>query len=336
MLIALAVLLFLLVNINSLIYGINQLSGQIRILQEAVELEEVMASESFPDSLKIKLSYINEIKHFAVDSLGFNETDNYTTVFDQKGKDILWIVTACPAFELKAYEWKFPLFGSFPYKGYFDFGKVVEEEKKMLSKGFDTDIRRVSGWSTLGWFRDPILSNMLYKSEGELANTIIHELTHETIFIKDQVDLNENLATFVGDYGALKYLELKYGIDHSIYKQYLKELEEEKLFTQYVIEGASELDSLYNSFTPEIDSLSKNSKKTVLIRNWVLNIDTTNLSGYSNFRSRALADLPNNTFFMSYIRYNSMQNSFEEEFLNSKGLSFSNYVDSLLLRYAEN
>lgn len=336
MLIVSIILVFLLINIQSLIYGINQLSGQIKILMNAKEVREIMASEEFPDSLKVKLSYIRDIKKFSENYLGFEKTENYSTVYDQNGKDILWIVTACPAFELKAYEWSFPLFGSFPYKGYFKLDKALHEEKKMIKKGFDTNVRRVNGWSTLGWFRDPILSKMLYKSEGQLANTIIHELTHSTIFIKDQVDLNENLATFIGDYGALKYLDLKYGRKHEAYKDYKEDLREEKLFTKYVIIGANRLDSLYDTFGHDMNFEIKMAKKSNLIKKWLLNIDTISLSGYSGFKERALDDLPNNTFFMSYIRYNSMQNSFEEEYLSYDDISFRNFVDTVLNRYAEN
>ncbi|QNL21220.1 aminopeptidase [Hyphobacterium sp. CCMP332] len=302
----------------------------------AQELDEVLVSDEFPDSLKIKLKIIREIKEFSNEHLGYEKSENYTTVYDQKGKDILWIVTACPEFELKAYEWRFPLFGTFPYKGFFDLDVAFQEAEKIKEKGYDTNIRSVSGWSTLGWFKDPILSRMLEKSEGDLANTIIHELTHSEIFIKDEIDINENLATFVGDYGALKYLELKYGKDHRIYFEYFNELEEEKEFTEYVIEGAKALDSLYNTFDESIDSTIKSSLKRIFIDRWVTGIDTLKFKSYRGFRIRALKDLPNNTFFMSYLRYNSMQNSFEQEYLASEYLSFQEYVDTLINRYAEN
>jgi predicted aminopeptidase len=60
-------------------------------------------------------------------------------------------------------------------------------------------IRNPGGWSTLGWFTDPILSGMLKRNEGDLASLIIHEMVHATIFVKDDVDFNENLASFIGD-----------------------------------------------------------------------------------------------------------------------------------------
>ena len=44
--------------------------------------------------------------------------------------------------------------------------------------GYDTKIDEVNAWSTLGWFKDPILSSMLNRSAGSLAELIIHELSH--------------------------------------------------------------------------------------------------------------------------------------------------------------
>jgi predicted aminopeptidase len=48
-----------------------------------------------PGFLKQKLVLIQEIRRFAIDSLGINDSKNYTTVYDQQGKPVLWVVTAC-------------------------------------------------------------------------------------------------------------------------------------------------------------------------------------------------------------------------------------------------
>jgi predicted aminopeptidase len=123
-------------------------------------------------------------------------------------------------FQLKAYEWDFPLIGSFSYKGFFNYDQALEEEDKIRKNGYDTSIDEIAGWSTLGWFKDPVLSDMLDRSSGSLANLIIHELTHGTLYVKDNVDFNENLASFVGDKGALIFLRHKYGENSKEYHEY--------------------------------------------------------------------------------------------------------------------
>ena len=82
-------------------------------------------------------------------------------------------------------------------------------EKELKEEGLDTNIRTAGGWSTLGWFEDPILSNMLNDSEAGFAELLIHELTHGTLFVKDSVRFNENLATFYWDQRNREILDTK-------------------------------------------------------------------------------------------------------------------------------
>ena len=91
------------------------------------------------------------------------------------------------------------------------YAKAESLKAELESEGYEVRIRPVGAWSTLGFFNDPILSNMLERSPGALAELIIHEMTHATLYVKDGVDFNENLATFVGEQGALEFLEAQYG-----------------------------------------------------------------------------------------------------------------------------
>ena len=84
-----------------------------------------------------------------------------------------------------------------PYKGYFDSTKAYNLVRDLKAEGYDVNIYNPAAWSTLGWFNDPILSSMLYWSEGGLASLIIHEMTHATIWISGDVEYNENLADFM-------------------------------------------------------------------------------------------------------------------------------------------
>ena len=92
------IIAFLAFNFDDLKYGILQLEGQVEILSNSEDIEEVLISDRYPDSLKQKLRLVQEIKDFAGHELGLKVGNNYTTVYDQKGKDILWIVTAFPPF----------------------------------------------------------------------------------------------------------------------------------------------------------------------------------------------------------------------------------------------
>lgn len=296
------------------VYGVRQARGQFHIIYNAKPVEEFLTDPGFPDSLKQKLVLINEVRKFAIDSLGLKDTKNYKTLFDQKGEEIMWVVTASEAFKLKAKEWNFPVLGSVPYKGFFKKELAVALREELEKEGWDVSIRNPGGWSTLGWFTDPILSKMLERNEGDLANLIIHEMSHATIFIKDSIEFNENLSTFIGDRGAEQFLIARYGIDSKEYQTYLNEDEDYLKFADHMLRGTEKLDSLYNSMS-ENDPLEKRKEqKTELIRVIVESLDTLSLSADSKPSARYKYRLPNNAYFMNFRRYQSRQDVFWDEF----------------------
>jgi predicted aminopeptidase len=268
----------------------------------------------FPDSLKAKLHLIDEVRKYAIDSLGLKDTDNYKTLYDQKGEELMWVVTACEPFQLRPKMWEFPVVGSVPYKGYFSKDKAKRERDELEKEGWDVSVRNPGGWSTLGWFKDPILSEMLKRSEGDLASLILHEMVHSTLWIKDSVDFNENLASFIGDTAAYNFLAYKYGKESKPYTTYLYEDQDYRKFSRYVLSASTKLDSLYQTIAENEPVESKKEKKEEMIKAIVRNMDTLNLKLNKTPSKRYEKRLPNNTYFMAYRHYQSKQNTFKDEF----------------------
>ncbi len=316
-------------------YGWMQASGQIKILMDVRDVEEVMNDPSFPDSLKRQIILIQEIKKFGVDSLGLNPSQNYTTFYDQKGKPILWVITASDRYKLKALEWKFPIIGSFAYKGFFDSTKAAKQEAALIQQGYDTDINEVSAWSTLGYLKDPILSSMLNRSPGSLANLILHELTHGTLFVKDNLEMNENLASFVGDVGATRFLTQKFGKDSEELKKYEFSKKYSNAYAQHVLRGAQKLDSLYATFKNQAVDPAKDSLKKSLIMQIDSTADTL-LSRKVTVPNKLTPDetkLPNNAYFIGYQTYKSKQNAYRKEFEEKFNGDFVAYMNYLKAKY---
>jgi hypothetical protein len=94
--------------------------------------------------------------------------------------------------------------------GFFNAEEAEMEAARLKKKGLDVIVRPVDAFSTLGWFADPLFSFMSKYDDGELAETIIHELAHATVFVKRAEQFNEEFATFVGRQGALEYLKDRY------------------------------------------------------------------------------------------------------------------------------
>jgi predicted aminopeptidase len=330
----LALLLLLLWHHRLVFYGLSQAYGQLSIIFKTRPVTEVLQDPEVADSIKQKIVLINEIRQFAFDSLGIIPNKNYTSFYDQQGKPILWVVTACPPFELKAYEWTFPVLGSFSYKGFFDYTKAEKEEQALKAQGLDTEIGEVAAWSTLGWLRDPILSGMLRRKPGSLANLIIHELTHGTLYVKDNVDFNENLASFVGDFGAKKFLIQKYGKDSKEYLEYEKGLQINQNYSELVLRFTRQLDSLYRSFPTDLPIQEKSEQKNNFLRQAKdsLRQYLVDVNAYMPRHEKEFATL-NNTYFMEFVTYRSQQNIFEEEFTNRFQSDFPAYMHYLKNKY---
>jgi predicted aminopeptidase len=317
--ILLVLVVLVLWNWSLVVYGVEQGWGQARIIWNARPIAEILADPQFPDSLKAKLRLIGEIRKFGIDSLGLNDSKNYQTVYDQKGKEVMWVVMASEPFQLKPKLWHFPIVGTVPYRGYFNQQKAIAEGKKLEREGFDISIRNPGGWSTLGWFTDPILSHMLEQGDGDLASLILHEMVHATLWVKDSVDFNENLATFIGDTAAYNFLAYKFGRNSKEYSAYFDGDRNYRRYSAHMLRGAEGLDSLYRTMTSGEAVAAKRKKKEQFIRRIVTNLDTLSwLPPNATRPSKRFSNhLPNNAYFMSFRHYDSKLDLFKKE-MNEK------------------
>lgn len=315
-------MLFITFNWSLISYGFGQLKGQLHVITNSREVDEVLEDDTFSDTLKSKLLLIQEVKAFSENELGLKKTDNYETVFDQKRKPILWVVTAAEQYSLKEYTWDFPVLGEVSYKGFFEIEKANNEQDRLDSLGFDTNIREVSAWSTLGWFRDPVLTNFLNRPDYELINLIIHELTHSTLYLPDSVTFNENFANFVAHKGTIQFLT---HYKPELLKPYESYYYDDSLYSSIVIETAYKLDSFYKDIESEDE---KEKKKLGIIKEGISRLKTADYLNKDRYSfSRWEKQLPNNTFYLSFMRYESKQDYFENVYKNKGSMkAFINYL----------
>lgn len=324
-------------NCKIVFYGIEQGIGQLKLVHNSVPIDEVLTDDSYPDSLKQKLLLVKEIKSFAIDSLGLKQSKNFNTVYDLKGDTIVWIMYAAPRFEMRVYEWHYPVVGDLPYTGYFKKEKALKERSRLISEGYDVRIGTVTAWSTLGYFKDPILSSALFQTEGEIAELIIHELTHATIFLKGEAQFNENLATFTGEEGAKLYLISKYGKQSKEYAEYIGSLKDSKMVSQHILRGSVELDSLYKTFSSEMDTIQKEFLKRTEIQKIVNNIYTLNLyDTLIPLKYKKAVKKINNAYFAGYITYYDALNQFEDDYFKSYYPDLRSYIKFIVEKYGNN
>jgi predicted aminopeptidase len=178
---------------------------EAKILARRRPLADILADSATTPALRAKLQLVLAARAFAADSLGLRVGESFTT-YSETGHDTLTlIVSGAYRDRLKSYTWWFPVVGRVPYKGYFDFDEARRQERALNARGFDTRLGAVSAFSTLGWFNDPLLPSTLRADSLTLANTVIHELTHNTYYAAGGAVFNESFANFVGSRGAQRF-----------------------------------------------------------------------------------------------------------------------------------
>ncbi|MCP4750984.1 MAG: aminopeptidase [Proteobacteria bacterium] len=189
-------------------YLIKQGKGQLELRYNQIPMAEAILKETNPDYRRL-LAAVSQIKEFAEKRISLEETRNYSGYYATSQRGITFVVTACEKNRLSPYSWWFPIIGSVPYKGFFQERDALALEKELQSEGYDTWLFVAPAYSTLGWFEDPITTPMLRRGHYYLAETIIHEMTHVTVYVKGDGTFNEQLASFVGQKGAFQYLREK-------------------------------------------------------------------------------------------------------------------------------
>jgi len=217
-------------------YTIKQGFTMIGYLNRAIPLEQA-DDEEF-------IHLVNDIRSFAMNELGLAISKNYTKYVEIDRSYLAAVVSASAKDSFRRHEWRFPVVGSLPYKGFFNIEDARKERAILEKKDLDVWIRGVEAFSTLGWFKDPLYSYMREYSKSRLADLIIHELVHATVFIKGQINFNEELAEFIGTEGARLFIEKRYGIDSDEYTKMLNSKIDNENYVEFIQALIAELDVL--------------------------------------------------------------------------------------------
>ena len=251
---ALSLLLTLLFSGCQIGYLIQSATGEISILWHRVDAKDALKNPKISDEDKRKIALAQEARAFAETEMKLVASKSYSAYVALDRPYVSYVVSAAPKWQLKHYTWSFPFVGEVPYKGFFNEQDAKEETQALQAQGLDTYQRGVSAFSTLGWFNDPLLSSMLQYSDHDLVNTIIHETTHATLYIKSSSDFNERLAVFVGNLGTEKFYRAREGEDSPTVKRIHQENEDEKLFSEFISHEIENLDHWYQTNPPQIEA----------------------------------------------------------------------------------
>lgn len=202
----------------------EQGSGQLGLQSRAKTNEEILKSPRVPKDQKQKIKYVEKLKSYFYGYWKKPATKIYSRTTFLKNKAVTYLVIASPFDKIATHSSCFPIVGCFPYLGFFEKSSAEEYAKDLRQNDLVTYIRPVYAYSTLGYFEDTILSSFFKYDEDELAELIFHELFHTIFFVKDEVDLNENLANYFSEKMVEEYFQktqqnellVKYQTDRAI------------------------------------------------------------------------------------------------------------------------
>ncbi len=286
------------------IYVIKAGIAEIGILRARRPIPQVLTDPATDPDTRGKLTFVLEARRFAADELGIDVGDSYT-MFTQLDRDTLALVlSAAHKDRLVSKTWWFPIVGRVPYKGFFDEDDALDAQGDLEAEGFDTYLRPTAAFSTLGWFNDPILSTVLRGDDVEVVETVLHELSHQHLFVPGQVGFNESFATFVGRAGAARFFCTREGGGPDTVKcaRAQARWRDFQRFGVYVDALVAELEALYAD--PEIGREEKLRRREEVFAQALDRFDrevapTFESLTFSGFRTTPL----NNATLLSRMRY---------------------------------
>lgn len=285
-------------------------AGQASILWRRQPIEEAIADSSTDEKSRAKLRHVLVIRSWAKDRLGLADGAFHKfTKLDRKA--VAWNVSASAELEFRAKTWWFPIVGTVPYLGYFEEAKAQHTADTLRAEGWDVLVQEVAGYSTLGWFEDPLMSPQLEYPEWYLTRLVIHECTHSTVWIPGSVDFNESFASFVEMEGALQFAREQEGEGSESYKRKLILIQESAVLREIFHRYALMLEELFRKpVSPE----EKRRQKQEILTDFKAEIKRRKPE-FRALRLDSYLDREyNNADFLNARRYESGEDYFRTEF----------------------
>lgn len=288
-------------------YVVRSAYFQAELLGSRVPVEQVRERNTLKASEVAAFDRIADVKEYGKE-IGLKATENYDTYADNWDRTI-WNLTACPELDFKPVTWNFPVVGKVPYLGFFRRQDANVWANRLQKDGNEIYLRTAGAYSTLGWFRDPILPGMLKWNDYQLANTVLHELAHATLWIKGSVSFNESFASFVGDKAAFAYLEDRFGSSSIEYQSAAQRHADLHIWRMLLRDLYHELDTVYESST--LTESEKRTKRDELYSSLPNRVATAPFSAPERFAAAASNGEWNNARLMQFRTYNTKTELFE-------------------------
>jgi len=241
--IALSALALVVTGCRSVGYYRQAASGQWEIVSKRQDIEKVLQQPDTRPALREKLELVLALRQYAERELKLKPDGHYTTYADLGRRFVVWNVYAAPEFSLEPKKWWYPVVGSLKYRGFFHETEARRYGDELAREGFDVYVGGVDAYSTLGFFKDPVLNTFIHHDHSDLAELLFHELAHQRVFAKGDTDFNEAFATTVGEAGARRWMNSRG--DAAARAKYELDLRRKDQFVALVMRAREQLKQVY-------------------------------------------------------------------------------------------
>lgn len=231
-------------------YYLDLMAGHSELLEQRKPVKTLLADEETPEHLRNLLKMSEKMRDFASKELHLPENDSYRSYADLKRPYAVWNVIAASEFSVSAKKWCFVFVGCLSYRGYFSKQDAEAYANELKTQNYDVYVAGANAYSTLGWFDDPLLNTMMYKSEARRAGIIFHELAHQVVYIENDSAFNEAFATVVEQEGIRRWMQRKN--QQQQYEDYLSDKKRNSQINHLLQMTRDKLKALYqNELTTE-------------------------------------------------------------------------------------
>lgn len=280
---------------------------QAELLLSREPVAEVRASGKLTDEALTRLDLVADVKSWGRE-VGLSATDNYETVAIEWQRQI-WNVSACEPLSFTPQTWWFPIVGTMPYLGYFRREDAEARAEGLQEDGLDVYVRTAGAYSTLGWFKDPILPQMLTWDDFNLADTVLHELAHATLWVPGSVKFNESFANFVGEVSATRYLQERRGSHDPELARAIGRMEDLRIYRALQHTLYQDLSELYED--PTLTDAEKLARKQELLTvAWPARVAAAPFNDPTKYVAAATTGVWNNARLMQFKTYNTHEDVF--------------------------
>lgn len=206
---AVVVLATVLSGCQTVSYYKQAIRGQYQIFANREPVEKLLADTNTPPELRGKFQLVLDLRRFAEAELKLPVNGHYNRYVDLKRRFVVWNVHAAREFSLEPKTWWYPVVGRLKYRGFFSEPRARAYAKGLQAEGLDVYVGGVEAYSTLGWFKDPLLNTFIHHDEVILSEILFHELAHQRVFVSGDTDFNEAFATAAAEEGVRRWFKDK-------------------------------------------------------------------------------------------------------------------------------